>query len=56
MKIVKEKNPEKCPWKELGVDLVVESSGKFLTYDAVKGHLDAGAKKVVLTGPSKCVN
>jgi len=53
VKIVKEKNPEKCPWKELGVDLVVESSGKFVTYDAVKGHLDAGAKKVVVTAPMK---
>lgn len=48
-----EKDPTKLPWKELGVDVVIESTGIFLTQDMAKGHIDAGAKKVVLSAPAK---
>ncbi len=41
------------PWKELGVDVVVESTGIFRTREQLQGHLDAGAKRIVLTVPSK---
>ncbi|PIR53493.1 type I glyceraldehyde-3-phosphate dehydrogenase [Candidatus Peregrinibacteria bacterium CG10_big_fil_rev_8_21_14_0_10_49_10] len=53
VRVVKEKEPAKCPWKELGVDIVVESTGKFTKAETAKGHLDAGAKKVVVTAPMK---
>ncbi len=47
-----EKDPLKCPWKELGIDFVVESTGLF-THDVdAKKHLEAGAKKVVITAPA----
>lgn len=48
-----EKDPTKLPWKELEVDVVIESTGIFLTQDSAKAHLDAGAKKVVLSAPAK---
>ena len=48
-----EKDPSKLPWQELGVDVVIESTGIFLTKETAKAHLDAGAKKVVLSAPSK---
>lgn len=48
-----EKDPAKLPWKELGVDVVIESTGIFLTEESAKAHLDAGAKKVVLSAPPK---
>ncbi|HSR16725.1 MAG TPA: type I glyceraldehyde-3-phosphate dehydrogenase [Ignavibacteriaceae bacterium] len=47
------KEPSLLPWKELGVDFVIESTGLFTSYDKVKGHLDAGAKKVIITAPAK---
>lgn len=53
VRIVKEKEPEKCPWKELDVDVVVEATGKFRTHEKAEGHLKAGAKKVVVTAPMK---
>jgi len=53
VKVVKEREPAKCPWKELGVDLVIEATGKFVTRDASHGHLDAGAKRVLVTAPMK---
>ena len=53
VRVVKEKDPSKCPWKELGVDIVVESSGHFTTYDSAKAHIDAGAKRVIVTAPMK---
>lgn len=52
-KVLCEKDPGKLPWKELGVDYVVESSGVFRTLDTLNKHLDAGAKRVVLTVPCK---
>lgn len=47
------RNPAELPWGELGVDYVVESTGRFVTYDAAKFHLEAGAKRVVLSAPTK---
>jgi len=53
IKVSAERDPEKLPWKELGVDAVVESTGVFRKKDQIAKHLTAGAKKVVLTVPSK---
>jgi len=53
VKMLMEKDPAKLPWDELDVDVVVESTGVFRTRDALQAHLDAGAKRVVLTVPSK---
>ncbi len=47
------KNPAELPWGELGVDVVLECTGVFVKDDAAKGHLEAGAKKVILSAPSK---
>ncbi len=48
-----EKDPAKLPWGALGVDLVIESTGIFESYEKAKLHLDAGAKRVVITSPAK---
>jgi len=48
-----EKDPSQLPWKELGVDVVIESTGVFRKRDQIAQHLTAGAKKVVLTVPAK---
>ena len=53
IKVVSEKDPSKLPWKNLNVDVVIESTGKFADAEGAKLHLDAGAKKVVLSAPSK---
>jgi len=53
IKLLQEKEPGKLPWGDLGVDIVVESTGVFESHDTAKGHLDAGAKRVVLTAPAK---
>jgi glyceraldehyde 3-phosphate dehydrogenase len=53
VKFVSEKDTTKLPWKELGVDVVVESTGLFTSFDKAKFHLDQGAKKVVISAPSK---
>lgn len=50
---LQEKDPSKLPWKDLGIDVVVESSGAFTSYEKAKPHLDAGAKRVVITAPAK---
>src|SRR2546421_3053692 len=47
------KEPEKLPWKDLGVELVLESTGRFTDRDAAAKHLAAGAKKVVISAPAK---
>src|SRR5437762_4024453 len=47
------KEPEKLPWKDLGVELVLESTGRFTDRDGAAKHLTAGAKKVVISAPAK---
>jgi glyceraldehyde 3-phosphate dehydrogenase len=51
--ILAPRNPTELPWKDLGVDYVIESSGLFTDSEKVKGHLAAGAKKVIITAPGK---
>lgn len=53
VRVVKERDPAKCPWKELDVDIVVEATGHFVLSETAKHHLEAGAKKVVVTAPMK---
>ena len=53
IKIYAEKDPKKLPWKELGIDLVIEATGIFRTKEAASQHIVAGAKKVVITAPAK---
>lgn len=53
IKIVAERDPAKLPWGELGVDVVIEATGKFNHGDKAQPHIEAGAKKVLLTGPTK---
>jgi glyceraldehyde 3-phosphate dehydrogenase len=53
IKVLVEKDPSLLPWKDLGVEVVVESTGFFTAYDKAKAHLDAGAKKVVISAPSQ---
>ncbi len=53
MKVVSAKDPSQLPWKELGVDVVIESTGLFTDVEKAKGHLAAGAKKVIITAPAK---
>src|SRR4029078_11310896 len=48
-----ERDPSKLPWKSLGVDLVLECSGIFTERDKAAAHLNAGAKKVIVSAPSK---
>ena len=53
IKFFREKDPGNLPWKELKIDVVVESTGVFETYEKAKVHLKAGAKRVVITAPAK---
>jgi glyceraldehyde 3-phosphate dehydrogenase len=53
MKVVSAKEPSQLPWKELGVEVVIESTGLFTDVEKAKGHLAAGAKKVIITAPAK---
>ncbi|MCI2947746.1 glyceraldehyde-3-phosphate dehydrogenase (NAD(P)+) (phosphorylating) [Staphylococcus caledonicus] len=53
IKLVSDRNPENLPWKELNIDIVIEATGKFNHGDKAISHINAGAKKVLLTGPSK---
>lgn len=52
IRIVNERTPRELPWATLNIDVVVESTGKFTTKDAVTEHLNAGAKKVLISAPS----
>ena len=45
------RNPEEIPWKDMGVDIVIESSGQFITKESSEKHMRAGAKKVIITAP-----
>lgn len=53
IQLLAEKNPENLPWKDLGVDIVIESTGRFTEHDKAVLHLNAGAKKVVISAPAK---
>ncbi len=53
IKYISEKDTTKLPWKDLNIDVVVESTGVFTSYDKAKFHIDCGAKKVVISAPSK---
>ncbi|HDV6024556.1 TPA: glyceraldehyde-3-phosphate dehydrogenase [Staphylococcus pseudintermedius] len=53
IKLVSDRNPENLPWAALDIDIVVEATGKFNHGDKADAHIRAGAKKVILTGPSK---
>ena len=51
--VVSAKDPSQLPWKQLGVEVVIESTGLFTDVEKCKGHLAAGAKKVIITAPAK---
>lgn len=53
VKLLNNRNPEQLPWKELNIDVVIEATGKFNSRDKASLHLDAGAKKVIITAPGK---
>lgn len=53
IKVLAEKEPAKLPWKDLGVELVIESTGRFTDADKAHAHLDGGAKRVIITAPAK---
>lgn len=53
IEILSEKDPLNLPWEKLGIDVVLECSGQFTNYDGAEKHLKAGAKKVIISSPSK---
>ncbi len=54
IKVVAERDPSGIPWKDLGVQLVIESTGRFTSADKARGHIDGGgAKKVIISAPAK---
>ncbi|WIM84550.1 glyceraldehyde-3-phosphate dehydrogenase [Gallibacterium anatis] len=53
IRVTAERDPANLKWNEIGVDVVVEATGLFLTDETARKHITAGAKKVVMTGPSK---
>src|SRR3954453_2386979 len=53
MRVLAEKDPAKLPWKDLGVDLVLESTGRFTDRDQAALHLNGGAKRVIISAPAK---
>lgn len=53
IKCVSNRDPAKLPWKEMNIDLVIESTGVFVTKEGASLHIDAGAKKVMITAPGK---
>jgi glyceraldehyde 3-phosphate dehydrogenase len=53
VQLLSSRNPEELPWKELKIDIVIEATGKFNSREKAALHLDAGAKKVILTAPGK---
>jgi len=52
LRVFAEKDPKNLPWKELGIDIVLECTGCFTDYEGAKKHLEAGAKKVIISAPS----
>ncbi len=53
IRVTSEKNPANLNWSEVGAEYIVESTGLFLTKESAQGHIDAGAKKVIMSAPSK---
>ncbi len=53
IRVMAEKDPARLPWKDLGVDVVIESTGVFTDATKARAHLDAGAKKVIISAPAK---
>jgi glyceraldehyde 3-phosphate dehydrogenase len=53
IRVLAERDPQRLPWGELGVDVVIESTGLFSDAVKARGHIDAGARKVVITAPAK---
>jgi glyceraldehyde 3-phosphate dehydrogenase len=53
IKVFAEKDPSNLKWRDLGVDVVLESTGRFTSADAARKHIDAGAKKVIISAPAK---
>ena len=53
VRVLAERDPARLPWRKLGIEIVVESTGLFRQRDKAKLHLDAGAKKVIITAPAK---
>ena len=53
LKIISHRDPSEIPWKQLGVEIVVESTGLFTSREKAQGHLKAGAKKVIISAPAK---
>ena len=53
VQIVSDRDPLNLPWKKLGVDIVIEATGKFNSRDKAALHLEAGAKKVIISAPGK---
>ncbi len=53
IKVIAEKDPSKLPWKALGVEIVIESTGRFTEAEKAKAHIAAGAKKVIISAPAK---
>lgn len=53
LKVFSERDPANLPWKDLGVDLVIESTGFFTDATKARAHIEAGAKKVIITAPAK---
>ncbi|MFH1475654.1 MAG: type I glyceraldehyde-3-phosphate dehydrogenase [Chloroflexota bacterium] len=53
IRVLKVADPAQLPWKDLGVDIVIESTGLFTDADKARAHLDAGAKKVLISAPAK---
>ena len=56
IKVYNEKDPSKLPWKDLDIDLVLECTGLFTKYEDAYKHIEAGAKKVLISAPSKSAN
>lgn len=53
VKCVSDRNPDNLPWKEWGIDLIIESTGVFVSREGASRHINAGAKKVLITAPGK---
>jgi glyceraldehyde 3-phosphate dehydrogenase len=56
VQIVSNRNPKELPWEELKIDIVIEATGKFRTNESAGAHIEAGAKKVIITAPGKNVD